>query len=84
MNEPKQIADDAIFQIACAMEHINWLRGVIGVLRDRLDQHQVDSPYATVADLGVHNADDWHNQLDCERESLEKRAELAFSGANPS
>ena len=79
MNESKQIADDAIFQIACAMEHINWLRGVIGVLRDRLDQHQVDGPYATVADLGVHNADDWHNQLDCERESLEKRAELAFS-----
>ena len=79
MNEPKQIAQDATFQIACAMEHINWLRGVIGVLRDRLDKHQADSSYAAVADLGMFNADDWHKQLDCERESLEKRTELAFS-----
>jgi DNA-binding XRE family transcriptional regulator len=78
MNEKKQIAQDATFQIACAMEHINWLLGVLHVLRDRFDACK-DEHYGTVADLAIFNASDWHNSLDCERESLEERTESAFA-----
>lgn len=78
MSEQKRIAEDATFQIACAMEHIHWMRGVLHVLRDRLDARK-DEHYGTVADLAIFNADDWHNQLDGERESLEARTDVAFS-----
>lgn len=78
MSEAERIAEDATFQIACAMDHIGWLRGVLGVLRDRLSVSAADSAYATTADLAIYNADDWHNQLDCERESLEERIALTF------
>ena len=77
MNEQKQIAQDAVFQMACAMEHLNWLRGVLHVLRDQLDRRN-DGHYATVADLALFNANDWHNQLDCEMETLEARIATAF------
>lgn len=79
MNEQKQIAQDAIFQIACAMEQIDWLRGVLYVLRDQLDRRN-DHQYSKVADLALYNADDWHNQLDCELKTLEARTETAFGG----
>lgn len=78
MNEQKQIAQDAIFQIACAMEQIDWLRGVLYVLRDQLDRRN-DQQYSKVADLALYNADDWHNQLDCEVKTLEERTEKAFA-----
>lgn len=81
MNEQKRIAEDATFQIACAMEHIHWMRGVLHVLRDRFDARK-DEHYGTVADLAIFNASDWHNQLDAERESLETRTEAAFSKKN--
>lgn len=77
MNEQQRIAQDATLQISCAMEHINWLRAVIHVLRDRLDSHK-DEQYAVVADLAIYNAGDWHNLLDSERESLETRTAAAF------
>jgi hypothetical protein len=79
MNEQKQIAQDATFQIACAKDHISWLRGVLHVLEDRL-KHVKDEHGATVANLAIYNADDWHNQLDCEMESLEARTDAAFVG----
>lgn len=82
MNVQKQIAQDATSQIACAMEHINWMRGALHVLEDRLKQGH-DDHYATVANLAIYNADDWHNQLDSERESLETRTEAAFSKTEP-
>lgn len=78
MSDQKRIAEDATFQIACAMQHIDFLRSVLYVLRDRLDEQESNKQYATVAELAIFNADDWHNQLDVERETLEKRTEVAF------
>ncbi|PWK31786.1 hypothetical protein [Pseudomonas sp. OV226] len=80
MNEQKQIARDATFQIACAVEHLAWMRGVLHVLEDRLRQG-CDEHYAAVANLAIYNADDWHSQLDCERESLERRTDAVFAEA---
>lgn len=74
MNEQHRIIDDAVFQISCAMDHVEWLRGVLHVLRDHLQQTETGKHYATVADLAIYNADDWHNQLDVERQDLEGRA----------
>lgn len=79
MSDQKRVAEDATFQIACAMQHIDWLRSVLYVLRDRLDEQESNRQYATVAELAIYNADDWHNQLDVERESLEKRTTEAFA-----
>lgn len=79
MSDQKRIAEDATFQIACAMQHIHWLRSVLYVLRDRLDEQESNRQYATVAELAIYNADDWHNQLDVERESLEKRMTEGFA-----
>ncbi|MDR2309040.1 MAG: hypothetical protein LBE53_17855 [Paucimonas sp.] len=77
-NELETIAQDATFQIQCAMCQIDWLRGVLHVLEDRLksagDQHG-----ANVANLAIYNTDDWHNALDGERESLEKRLDSAVA-----
>lgn len=79
MNEQKRVAEDAAFQIACAMQHIDWLRSVLSVLRDRLDEQEANAQYANVAELAIYNAEDWHNQLDCEREGLEKRIGDVFN-----
>lgn len=79
MIEQKRVVEDATFQIACAMQHIDWLRSVLSVLRDRLDEQEANAAYANVAELAIYNAEDWHNQLDCERESLEKRTDQAFN-----
>lgn len=38
MNDHQRIAEDATFQIACAMQHIDFLRSVLCVLRDRLGE----------------------------------------------
>jgi hypothetical protein len=77
-NELETIAQDATFQIQCAMCQIDWLRGVLHVLEDRLksagDQHG-----ANVANLAIYNTDDWHNAMDGERESLEKRLDSAVA-----
>lgn len=77
-NELETIAQDATFQIQCAMCQIDWLRSVLHVLEDRLksagDQHG-----ANVANLAIYNTDDWHNALDGERESLEKRIDSAVA-----
>lgn len=32
-----------------------------------------------MAELAIYNADDWHNQLDVERETLEKRTDAVFT-----
>lgn len=76
MDEMETVAQDATFQIQCAMCQIDWLRSVLHVLEDRLntagDQHG-----ANLANLAIYNADDWHNALDGERESLEKRIDSA-------
>lgn len=76
MDELETIAQDAIFQIQCAMTHIDWLRGVLHVLEDRL-KAAGDARGATVANLAHYNTDVWHNDLDSERESLEKRIDSA-------
>jgi len=78
MTEQKRIAEDATFQIACAMEYINSLRGLLHVVQDRLEQNPFNKHYCTMVDLALYIADDWHNQLDCERESLEARTSEAF------
>lgn len=76
MDKLETVAQDATFQIQCAMTHIDWLRGVLHVLEDRL-KAAGDSRGATVANLSHYNCDVWHNDLDSERESLEKRIEQA-------
>lgn len=78
MSEEKRIVEDATFQIACAMQHIDWLRSVLVVLRDRFDEQEENKQYSNVAEMAIYNADDWHNCLDVERESLEKRTDEAF------
>lgn len=70
------IAQDATFQVQCAMCQIDWLRSVLHVLEDRL-KNVGDAHGANLANLAIYNTDDWHNALDGERESLEKRINLA-------
>lgn len=82
MSEQQQICEDATFQIQCAMCQVDWLRGVLHALEDRL-KSAGDEHGANVANLAIYNADDWHNQLDCERESLEKRAAAVFAPQKP-
>lgn len=82
MDEMETVAQDATFQIQCAMCQIDWLRGVLHVLEDRL-KSAGDSHGANVANLAIYNADDWHNALDCERESLEKRIDSAAAPQKP-
>ena len=70
------IAQDATFQIQCAVCQIDWLRGVLHVLEDRL-KTAGDSHGANVANLAIYNADDRHNSLDSQQEILEERIESA-------
>lgn len=72
------IAQDATFQVQCAMCQIDWLRSVLHVLEDRLNTSG-DKHGANLANLAIYNADDWHNALDDQRETLEKRIESACS-----
>ncbi|MFG0919467.1 MULTISPECIES: helix-turn-helix domain-containing protein [Pseudomonas] len=76
LNQMETVAQDATFQVQCAMCQIDWLRSVLHVLEDRLktagDQHG-----SNLANLAIYNADDWHNALDGERENLEKRIDSA-------
>lgn len=67
-----EVAENAIFQIACAMSQIHWLRATLHVLGDAL-RREGHEHYADLATLAIYNADDWHNQLDCEREQLEEQ-----------
>lgn len=76
MDELETIAHDATFQIQCAMTHIDWLRAVLRVTEDRL-KLAGDKHGATVVNLAIYHADICHNDLDCERESLEKRIDSA-------
>lgn len=78
MEEMETIAQDATFQIQCAMTHIDWLRAVLRVTEDRL-KLAGDKHGATVVNLAVYHADSCHNDLDCERENLERRIEAATS-----
>lgn len=75
LDQMETVAQDATFQVQCAMCQIDWLRSVLHVLEDRLktagDQHG-----SNLANLAIYNADDWHNALDGERENLEKRIDL--------
>ena len=74
--EMETIAQDATFQVQCAMCQIDWVRGVLHLLEERL-KNAGDEHGATVANLAIYNCDDWHNALDGERESLEKRIDSA-------
>lgn len=67
----EKVAEDATFQVICAMQHIDWLRSVLGVLRDQLKQDPKLKLFATLADMGFYNASDWHHQLDVAREGFE-------------
>lgn len=67
-----EVAESAIFQIDCAMGQIHWLRATLHVLKDAL-RREGHEHYADIADLAIYNADDWHNQLGCQREELEGR-----------
>lgn len=78
MDQLETIAQDATFQVQCAMCQIDWLRGVLHVLEDRL-KNAGDKHGANVANLAIYNADDWHSALDDQRETLEKRIESACS-----
>ena len=60
------IAQDATFQVQCAMCQIDWLRSVLHVLEDRLNTSG-DKHGANLANLAIYNADDWHNALDDQR-----------------
>lgn len=82
MEEMETIAQDATFQIQCAMTHIDWLRGVLHVLEDRL-KAAGDDRGATVANLAHYSTDVWHNDLDTERESLEQRIDSAAAPHKP-
>lgn len=73
----EKVAEDATFQVICAMSHIHWLRAALHVLKDRLAQEKGLEHYATLADLAIYNADDWHNQLDVEREGFEEALKAA-------
>lgn len=75
--EMQQIADQAIFQIHCAMNQLDWLRSTLHVVRERLQTDPKLEHHAKLLGLAIYSADDWHNLLDCERESLEHRLKVA-------
>jgi len=77
MSEQPMIAEHATPLIDCAREQLNWLRSVLYVLEERL-RAQGDKHGAMVANLAIHNADDWHNYLGGQQESLTKRIEAAL------
>ncbi|WP_440467139.1 hypothetical protein ACKI1H_29280 [Pseudomonas sp. YH-1] len=75
--EMQQIAQKGIDQIHCAMEQIDWLRSTLHIVRERLQGEKDFQHLAKLLGLAIYNTDDWHNLLDCERESLENRLKVA-------
>lgn len=75
--EMQKIAEEGVSQIECAMEQMDWLRGTLNVLRDRLKQDRALEHYATLTGLAIYNLDDWQNFLDCRREELTGRIDKA-------
>lgn len=75
--ELQQIAAQWIFQIHCAMNQLDWLRPTLHVLCERLQSDPKLEYHAKLLGLAIYNTDDWHNLLDCERESLESRLKVA-------
>jgi hypothetical protein len=71
--ELQQIARDATLQINCALGQLDWLRSTFHVIKDRIQSDPELAHYAKLADLALYNIEDWHNVLDCERETLENR-----------
>lgn len=78
MDQLEAIAQDATFQIQCAMCQIDWLRSVLHLLEDRL-KTAGDKHGANMANLAIYNADDWHNGLHDQVEALEKRIDSAVA-----
>lgn len=78
IDQLETIAQDATFQIQCAMSHIDWLRAVLRVTEDRL-KLAGDKHGATVVNLAIYHGDICHNDPDCERENLERRIDAATS-----
>lgn len=78
MSEQPMTAEDVTPLIECAREQLSWLRSVLHVLEERLGARG-DKHGARVANLAIHNADDWHNYLGGEHESLTKRIEAALA-----
>lgn len=78
--EMQQITEQATFQIHCAMEQLDWLRSTLHIVRERLQGEKDFQHLAKLCGLAIYNVDDWHNQLDCERESLESRLKAVEEG----
>lgn len=76
LDQLETIAQDATFQVQCAVCHIDWLRSVLHVLEDRF-KAVGDKHGANLANLAIYNADDWHNSLDSQREILEEHIDSA-------
>ena len=81
--EMQQIAREATFQITCALGQLDWLRSTFHVIKDRIQSDPELAHYAKLADLALYNIEDWHNVLDCERESLESRIASASKEQQP-
>jgi uncharacterized protein (DUF2267 family) len=79
MSEQQCIAEEATFQISVAMQYVDWLRSTLAVLRDRLHEQEANKQYADLAEMAIYNAERWHNELDVDREVLEKRTTEAFA-----
>lgn len=75
--EMQQIAKQATFQIQLAMDQLEWLGATLHVVRDRLQADPALEHYAKLLGLAIYNAEDWHNSLDCEHESLESLLKAA-------
>ncbi|EKT4554005.1 hypothetical protein JGK41_000743 [Pseudomonas putida] len=76
LDQLETIAQDATFQVQCAVCQIDWLRSVLHLLEVRF-KTAGDEHGANVANLAIYNADDWRNAMDDQLETLEKRIESA-------
>lgn len=72
-NEAQRLAEDAIFQITCAMEYVEMIGAAAHLIAGHLKGDAKQRHLATAARMAAFNADDWHNQLDCAREDLQVR-----------
>lgn len=75
--ELQQIAKQATFQIHLAMDQLEWLSATLHVVRERLLADPKLEHHAKLLGLAIYNAEDWHNSLDREHESLESRLKVA-------
>ncbi|GLU37152.1 hypothetical protein [Pseudomonas sp. NBRC 100443] len=71
--EIQRIAEEAAFKVSCAMDCIDMLRSTLLVLRESLDREPSMFHFAGLCGMAIYNADDWHNQFDCDREQFEIR-----------